>query len=90
MYGIPAQSEIDPTPFLAFTFPLLFGLMFGDIGHGLGLVIAGLLGAIIFKNKKGKGFYNFCWIIFIAGGALYLQDFYMGSFLEKSKYLDGN
>jgi len=48
MYGTPTYSEIDPTPFIAITFPILFGLMFGDVGHGLVLIIAGLLGECIF------------------------------------------
>jgi V/A-type H+-transporting ATPase subunit I len=34
-YGRPRYEEIDPTLFLALTFPLLFGTMFGDVGHGL-------------------------------------------------------
>jgi len=42
MYGVPTYSEIDPTAVLAFTFPLIFGLMFGDIGHGLVLIISGI------------------------------------------------
>jgi V-type H+-transporting ATPase subunit a len=33
-YGIPRYSEINPTYFNIVTFPFLFGLMFGDIGHG--------------------------------------------------------
>lgn len=49
MYGAPAYNEIDPTPFLAVTYTLLFGMMFGDLGQGL--VIA-LLGAILWKFKK--------------------------------------
>ncbi|MBY9020051.1 MAG: hypothetical protein KGD67_03265 [Candidatus Lokiarchaeota archaeon] len=67
MYGVPAYSEIDPTPLIAITFPLLFGLMFGDIGHGLVLIISGLVGAIVYRNKKGKDFLNFCWIILYCG-----------------------
>ncbi|HEY0087833.1 MAG TPA: V-type ATPase 116kDa subunit family protein, partial [Candidatus Lokiarchaeia archaeon] len=47
LYGTPSYSEVDPTPFLFFTFPLLFGLMFGDIGHGLCLIISGLIGAFV-------------------------------------------
>ena len=32
LYGLPHYDEIDPTPFMAITFPILFGLMFGDMG----------------------------------------------------------
>ena len=34
-YGIPSYKEINPTTFNIVTFPFLFGIMFGDIGHGL-------------------------------------------------------
>lgn len=43
MYGLPAYKEIDPRPFLAVTYTLLFGIMFGDVGQGMLLVVAGLL-----------------------------------------------
>ena len=40
---LPAYGEVEPTPFLGFGFILLFGMMFGDVGHGLLLVAAGLI-----------------------------------------------
>lgn len=40
---LPAYGEVEPTPLLAFSFILLFGMMFGDLGHGLVLVAAGLI-----------------------------------------------
>lgn len=43
MYGLPSYNDIDPTPFVAFTYCLLFGIMFGDLGQGLLLVLAGAL-----------------------------------------------
>jgi V/A-type H+-transporting ATPase subunit I len=43
MYGLPAYNEIDPTPLVAFSYPLIFGVMFGDIGHALLLLLAGVL-----------------------------------------------
>ncbi len=80
MYGTPSYSEIDPTAFLFFTFPFLFGIMFGDIGHGFVLVLSGLIGAIAFRKRSG-GIYNFSWIIFwcgcwaMLGGLLYGEFF---------------
>jgi len=41
--GMPANTEIDPTPLTALTFVLMFGLMFGDLGQGLVLALGGLL-----------------------------------------------
>ena len=43
MYGLPSYHELDPTPLMAITYTLLFGLMFGDAGQGALLIIAGLL-----------------------------------------------
>ncbi len=43
MYGLPSYNEIDPTPLVALTYPLIFGVMFGDIGHAALLLAAGLL-----------------------------------------------
>ena len=42
-YGLPAYRTIDPTCLMAMAFLLMFGMMFGDIGHGLVLVAGGLL-----------------------------------------------
>jgi len=43
MLPLPRYSSWDPTPFLGFFFPLFFGLMLGDAGHGLVLGLAALL-----------------------------------------------
>ncbi len=40
--GVPKYNEIDPTPIVALVFPLFFGLMFGDLGHGIALLALGL------------------------------------------------
>ena len=40
--GVPSRDEIDPSPLLAAIVPLLFGYMFGDVGHGLVLLAAGV------------------------------------------------
>lgn len=85
LYGIPSYSEIDPTPFIAISFPLIFGLMFGDIGHGICLIISGIIGSILFRKKEGVR--DLCWVIFycgwgaIVGGLLYGEFFGMHEFL---------
>jgi V/A-type H+/Na+-transporting ATPase subunit I len=40
-YARPRYEEIDPTALIALTFPLLYGAMFGDVGHGLVLAAIG-------------------------------------------------
>lgn len=49
MYGLPAHGEIDPTVFVGITYSFIFGVMFGDVGQGLLLVI---VGALIYHFKK--------------------------------------
>ncbi len=52
--GMPANSEIDPTPLAAVIFVLIFGMMFGDLGQGLVLAMTGLI-LKFFAKRKGKG-----------------------------------
>lgn len=42
-YGAPVYGTIDPTPFVATFFTILFGIMFGDAGQGLVFVLIGIL-----------------------------------------------
>eukprot|EP00927_Polykrikos_kofoidii_P059462 TRINITY_DN54611_c0_g1_i1.p1 TRINITY_DN54611_c0_g1~~TRINITY_DN54611_c0_g1_i1.p1 ORF type:complete len:880 (+),score=156.44 TRINITY_DN54611_c0_g1_i1:108-2642(+) len=41
-YGLPRYGEANPMLFTTFTFPFLFAVMWGDIGHGLMLIAVGL------------------------------------------------
>jgi V/A-type H+-transporting ATPase subunit I len=42
-YGTPTYGEVEPTAFLAVSFLLMFGLMFGDVGQGAVLFLTGYL-----------------------------------------------
>jgi V/A-type H+-transporting ATPase subunit I len=42
-YGAPLYGTIDPTPFVAVFFTILFGIMFGDVGQGFVLLLLGML-----------------------------------------------
>jgi V/A-type H+-transporting ATPase subunit I len=42
MLGTPARDESDPSVLLAVIVPLIFGFMFGDVGQGLVILLAGL------------------------------------------------
>ncbi len=52
MYGVPNIQELDPTAFIAIVTCLLFGFMFGDVGHGAVIFIAGIF-LLIKKIKAG-------------------------------------
>jgi V/A-type H+-transporting ATPase subunit I len=49
-YGVPGYRELDPTLLVGITFTLMFGVMFGDLGHGLVLMA---LGAMLSANILG-------------------------------------
>ncbi len=52
LLGTPAQNEADPSRLLVLIVPLLFGYMFGDVGQGLVLFLAGLLLARRFPTLR--------------------------------------
>jgi len=51
-YSVPMYGEINPGLFTVSSFPFLFGVMFGDFGHGLCLMTAGLI--LMCKANKMK------------------------------------
>lgn len=51
MYGLPSYDETDPTFFLAISYMIMFGFMFGDVGQGAVFLIAGI---ILSKKRKGS------------------------------------
>ena len=51
-YGIPSRHDLDPTKIMWLSFPLIFGLVFADIGQGLLLMLIGL--AALRAKKKGQ------------------------------------
>ncbi|MEJ2272252.1 MAG: V-type ATPase 116kDa subunit family protein [Candidatus Bathyarchaeota archaeon] len=82
LYGVPHYDEIDPTPLIAITFPILFGFMFGDAGHGLILLIFGLiLGLLI---KKNEGIQNFSKILAACGLGAIFAGLLFGEFFGKN------
>ena len=73
-YGIPAYETLDPTVFVAMTFLLMFGVMFGDIGQGLVLTVLGALlvrGRRTAQVKKAGALISACGVSSIVFGFLY-------------------
>ncbi|OQV19812.1 V-type proton ATPase 116 kDa subunit a isoform 1 [Hypsibius exemplaris] len=48
-YGVATYREVNPAPFTVITFPFLFGVMFGDAGHGL--VMTMMASVLLWKEK---------------------------------------
>lgn len=70
-YGVPRYGEFDPTLPFALTYLLLFGAMFGDIGHGAVILV---LAATLYR-RLGKA----AWIGIAAGASSILFGFFYGS-----------
>jgi V/A-type H+-transporting ATPase subunit I len=81
MYGLPTYGGFNPTGFVAITYTLMFGLMFGDLGQGLVLC---LLGGLIYKKTKNK----LGAIIMRAGVASAIFGFVFGSVFGYEHMLD--
>jgi V/A-type H+-transporting ATPase subunit I len=70
-YGVPRYGEFDPTLPFAFTYLLLFGAMFGDIGHGAVILV---LAAALYR-RLGRS----AWIGMAAGAVSMLFGLFYGS-----------
>lgn len=81
MYGLPAYNEFDPTIFVALTYSFIFGVMFGDVGQGLCLLIGG---ALLYKIKH----INLAAIISMAGFFSTIFGFLFGSIFGFEDMID--
>ena len=54
MYGMPGYGSVDITSFVAITYTILFGIMFGDLGQGFVLAIGGFLAWKLKKLELGR------------------------------------
>ncbi len=70
MYGLPASDEMDPTIFVALTYTIIFGAMFGDLGQGAVLFIGGGL-LYLFKKMNLAGIVSVAGIFSMIFGVLY-------------------
>ena len=52
MYEVPNYKEVDPNPMMSIWFWFIFGMMMGDVGYGVVMLIGGIL---FLKLKKPKG-----------------------------------
>lgn len=58
LYSLPKYYEIDPTLLMAFTFPLFFGFMLGDMGYGITTLLLFLFLKKMLKNHAAQCLLN--------------------------------
>jgi len=85
-YGSPLYGTIDPTPFVAVFFTILFGIMFGDCGQGLVFLLAGILMAC--KVIKVGGWNKFAPVFMAIGISSTLMGLLTGEFFSNETLLE--
>ena len=78
--GIPAEHEVDPTPLVSFVFPVFFGMMFGDVGHGLILTAFMLL----VRQRSTGNMRQWANMFVVAGISATVFGVVFGEFFEQS------
>lgn len=78
-YAIPEYGSIDPSPFVAVAYFCMFGLMFGDVGQGIVLILCGFLGFLMYKNKN-KNLVDFSFLIVWCGISAVIFGAFFGAF----------
>ncbi len=76
-YGLPAYRSIDPTPFLAVSFTIFFGIMFADVGYGLVLALLSLF-AYLKSTKMNQAQRDINVILFFGALAGVIYGAYVG------------
>jgi V/A-type H+/Na+-transporting ATPase subunit I len=90
-YGLPSYREVEPTIFLALSYVLMFGMMFGDAGHGVVLALAGLFALVAGRSTKQR---DFGLLLFFGGsssivfGVVYGSYFGIGLFKKYALWHD--
>ncbi|OLY85683.1 V-type proton ATPase subunit a [Smittium mucronatum] len=52
-YGVPKYGEVNPGLFTTVTFPFMFAIMFGDLGHGFLMTLAAII-MVLYENRLSK------------------------------------
>ena len=82
LYGMPTYGEFDPTWFVAITYTLCFGIMFGDLGQGLCVAAIGAFMGFKMKMAIGK-------VLIPCGISSAIFGFLFGSVFGFETWLDG-
>jgi V/A-type H+-transporting ATPase subunit I len=77
-FGSPRYGELDPSLFVAFTFVLMFGIMFGDVGQG---AVVALLGFWLWRTRRPalQPFRDGGMLLLVCGGCSIIFGFLYGS-----------
>ena len=88
LFGTPKYKEWDPTPVIAYSFAIFFGIMLGDVVYAALLMLFAYRGLrLLTDNPESEGFKLFQRIVYISGGVAMvigvLAGNYLGDFFSK-------
>ena len=86
LYGTPSYNEVVPIYIVAATFPIIFGLMFPDLGHGLAILITGIIFWRII-GRENKGYRDLGNLLIYLGVASMITGFLAGEFFGPATYV---
>jgi V/A-type H+-transporting ATPase subunit I len=77
-YGVPGYNEFNPAILFQIFFPIMFGIMFADVGHGLLFTLLGVYGLTLQKKKLNtdsfmdeiKGYMRSGYMLIIVSGIM--------------------
>uniref|UniRef100_A0A8C6V1V7 V-type proton ATPase subunit a n=1 Tax=Neogobius melanostomus TaxID=47308 RepID=A0A8C6V1V7_9GOBI len=72
-YGVCSYREVNPSPFTIITFPFLFAVMFGDLGHGVIMALFAFWMVFYENDRKLKNTRNEIWNTFFEGRYMILM-----------------
>ncbi|ROI48953.1 V-type proton ATPase 116 kDa subunit a isoform 2 [Anabarilius grahami] len=72
-YGVGDYREASPAPYTIITFPFLFAVMFGDLGHGAVMTLFALWMVLTEKDHTRRRPGNEIWTIFFDGRYIILM-----------------
>uniref|UniRef100_A0A672QNW4 V-type proton ATPase subunit a n=1 Tax=Sinocyclocheilus grahami TaxID=75366 RepID=A0A672QNW4_SINGR len=72
-YGVGDYREASPAPYTIITFPFLFAVMFGDLGHGSVMTLFALWMVLTEKDHKRRRPGNQVWTTFFDGRYIILM-----------------
>ena len=78
LYSLPAYGTFDPTFIMSFFYIIIFGLMFADVGYGVLLVAACLLGLKLMKPTGSLR--KFMWMFTMCGGSMIVMGVLFGGY----------
>ena len=82
LFGLPKYGDWDPTPAIAYSFALFFGLMLNDMAYGIGLiVVARLVLDRLVDDPASEGTRLFRNLLYTSGTVAALMGVLSGSYL---------